>query len=675
MRSLRRTVPLVLALLLLAPVVALATTARFDLGTPSGGPFPSDVFTVADPSQNTGLRVELPKPDCAARPSDCADIDVLNTLDGFNAQPRISIPFNGPIDPASVSSANVFLVSLGSTLGGGGGKVVGINQVVWEPAANTLHVESDEFLDQHTRYVLVVTNAMRDADGNRVNGGQFNAFLQRANLTAAQAAYRQEVVDALAQAGVSADSVVAASVFTTQSVSAVLEKIRAQIQASTPAAAFMHGTFARATVTSIDWHRQVGTAPTFSDSSVPIFLLPATDVGAIAFGQYQSPDYETPFKFIPPVASRTGVPIVQATNTLQFTLVLPASRAPAGGYPVVIFGHGFTDSKQGAPIAVAGTLAANGLASIAINVVGHGGGALGTLTVNRTRRLPAVTVPDGGRGIDQDGNGTIDSTEGVNAVAPLIANRDGLRQTVVDIMQLVRLIQTGGVPGLSRTRIYYAGQSFGGIYGTILLGVEPDIRAGVPNVPGGPIIEIARLSPAFRGLVALALGARTPSLLNGGSFGFTENIPLRNQPVVVDTVAGASAIQEYIDNVEWTSQSGNPVAYAPYIRRSPLAGDGTPVIYQFAKGDRTVPNPTTTALLRAGDLKDRTSYFRNDLWAPTLNPHTFLTFGVGAEPAIEAQTQMAIFLASDGTTTVDPDGSGPLFEVPIAGPLPEELNF
>src|SRR2546426_4602777 len=229
MRSLRRTVPLILALLLLAPAVALATTAQFDLDTPSGGPFPSDVFTAADPGQNTGVRVNLPKPDCAARPSDCADIDVLNTLDGFNAQPRISIPFNGPIDPASVSSANVFLVSLGSTLGGGGGKVVGINQIVWEPAANTLHVESDEFLDQHTRYVLVVTNAMRDADGNRVNGGQFKAFLQRANLTAAQAAYRQEVVDALAQAGVSPDSVGAASVFTTQSGTPVLEEIPAQI--------------------------------------------------------------------------------------------------------------------------------------------------------------------------------------------------------------------------------------------------------------------------------------------------------------------------------------------------------------------------------------------------------------------------------------------------------------
>ena len=110
---------------------------------------------------------------------------------------------------------------------------------------------------------------------------------------------------------------------------------------------------------------------------------------------------------------------------------------------------------------------------------------------------------------------------------------------------------------------------------------------------------------------------------------------------------------------------------------SPLAGDGTPVIVQFAKGDRTVPNPTATALIRAGDLADRATLFRNDLNVPftAANPHTFLTFGVGVMQAIQAQTQMAIFLASDGATTVDPDGPGPLFEVPIAGPLPESLNF
>jgi hypothetical protein len=43
--------------------------------------------------------------------------------------------------------------------------------------------------------------------------------------------------------------------------------------------------------------------------------------------------------------------------------------------------------------------------------------------------------------------------------------------------------------------------------------------------------------------------------------------------------------------------------------------------------------------------------------------------------AFEAQAQIAAFFASGGTVFGDPDGSGPLFETPIAGPLPEGLNF
>jgi len=54
---------------------------------------------------------------------------VLNTLDGFNLQPRLSIPFDGPIDVSTVTSVTIFLLSLGDTLPGGdqGGQVVGIN--------------------------------------------------------------------------------------------------------------------------------------------------------------------------------------------------------------------------------------------------------------------------------------------------------------------------------------------------------------------------------------------------------------------------------------------------------------------------------------------------------------------------------------------------------------------
>ena len=103
------------------------------------------------------------------------------------------------------------------------------------------------------------------------------------------------------------------------------------------------------------------------------------------------------------------------------------------------------------------------------------------------------------------------------------------------------------------------------------------------------------------------------------------------------------------------------------------------MIIQFAKGDQTVPNPTASAIFRAGDLVDRSSFFRNDLipGAPT-NPHTFLTnIGVPsvAALAIAGQMQIAIFFESDGTVIVDPDGAGPFFEVPIVGPLPETLNF
>ena len=132
--------PLLSAVLLLnLPLPSIAQAGRgralFSLDSMAGTPFPSDLFTVADPTQNTGLRVNLPKPDCLARPSDCQDLDVINTLDGFNLQPRLSIPFDGPIDVTTVTSETVFLISLGDTLDPSdqSGHRVGINQVVWDP--------------------------------------------------------------------------------------------------------------------------------------------------------------------------------------------------------------------------------------------------------------------------------------------------------------------------------------------------------------------------------------------------------------------------------------------------------------------------------------------------------------------------------------------------------------
>ena len=733
----RRALLLVLSVVLLWPLVALAdgVEAIFSLERPAGGPFPSDLFTVADSHHNTRRRVKLPKPDCVAYPSDCADLGVINTLDGFNLQPRLSIPFSGPIDVATVKSKTVFLINLGSTLAEDdpSDKVIGINQIVWDPATNTLHVESDELLDQHTRYALIVTRGVRDLDGNPVEASKaFKRFRHNLNFGHTKdpdlKAYRKALDDdlkAAREAGVRRHDVIAASVFTTQSATAILEKIRDQLKADTPDPADFRlgpgGTrtvFPLSNVADITFKRQIGTAPTFDAPTVPLLALRIVPgaVGQVAFGKYLSPDYETDEKFIPPVGTLSGTPKVQGTNKVFFNLFLPSSPKPIDGWPVAIFGHAFPDNKNSSPFAVAAIMAAHGIATIAINAVGHGGGPLGTLTVSQNVGDP-VTFRAGGRGIDQDGNGTIDSivsAEGFFAAPPrtIIFNRDGIQQTVVDLMQLVREIEVGmdvdgdGIQDLDPSRLYYFGQSVGGIYGTIFLAVEPNVRAGVPNAPGGSITEFTRLSPFYRPFIGFILASRVPPLINvGGPSGieFNENIPLRNQPPVINTVPGATEIQEAFENTEWVSQPGNAVAYAPHIRKKPL--DGVPaksVIIQFARGDRTVPNPTTTAILRAGDLADRATFYRHDLAFndplrnPTgvevpKDPHLFLLFPFSIFPPFffpavadvglgGAQQQIAVFFASDGTLVIDPDElpgrlGGPVFEVPIVPPLPEDLDF
>jgi hypothetical protein len=243
--------------------------ALFDLSTPASGPFPSNWFTVADGTQNTGRRVDLLLPDPATHLSDYQDIQVINTLDGFNLQPRLSVPFDGPIDVHSVTSQDVFLINLGDTLDqhDHGGQVVGINQVVWDVATTTLHVESDALLDQHTRYALIVTNGIHDGDGQPVEAGE--SFRRFRNEVRGE--YKHDLLDVIQAAhhlGVREGDIVTASVFTTESATAIVEKIRDQIHAATPEPADFnlgsHGTrtvFALDQITGITFNRQVGSDP------------------------------------------------------------------------------------------------------------------------------------------------------------------------------------------------------------------------------------------------------------------------------------------------------------------------------------------------------------------------------------------------------------------------------
>ncbi|MEM9556458.1 MAG: hypothetical protein AAGC60_19530 [Acidobacteriota bacterium] len=704
------------------------TEVRFHPFDPESTLFPDNLFTVADAAQHTGRRLELPLPACDQFPDECVLVSALNTLDGFNLQPRVAIPFTGPIDLESLSDDSLFLVRLESWKSLRYPKehpeVIALDRWVWDPAGSTLYAEASRPLRQHQSYALVVTDGVRDAEGRSIRRtGFLRHFL---NLWAGghERTLLWDVLQALAtvrRVDVPMHRVVGLSVFTTQSVTPTLEAVARQIhEAPAPAAHFdLFGTtpqgsvFSRGDLADIVFRRQVGvtvtTEESFVDISVPLVVLEPDAVGALAFGRFSSPQYREPESLlIPPYPTGAPEPVVFGVEAVQFNLFLPAGAQPAGGWPVVLYSHGDGAGMHFDPFLMAGPLAAEGLALLAFNAPGYGGGLAGELVLTRTDGS-TVRLPAGGRGRDLNGDGRIgtgefDVSEGYRANG-LPLTRDGRRQTVIDLLQAVRMIQAGvdvdgdGAADLDPNRISSFGLSLGGYHGPILQAIEPAVATGFVTVGGGSLVDL-RMVPEARPDFELALALQQPPLTNVGDpasclgpnscdLRFDEDIPFPGEPPVADPVPGSLAIQEFFERLEWLSQRGNPIAYARHLRLEPL-GDSAPrsVHFQLARGDMAVPNPGTNDLLRAGDLLDHATLYHHQLVfddpaRPAAREYPdghFLPLFAFLEPqlvdiGLAASAQWVAFLASDGAVVLDPDGAAPVFETPIAPPLPEGCGF
>lgn len=670
----------------------------FSTSNPDAAPFPSDRYTVADARQATALRVALPKPDCTLRVSDCHDIDELNTLDGFSLIPRFTVPFTGDIDPASVTSDSVVLLELPS------GRKIAINQVAWDAPAKLLSFKSDELLREGQRYLMVVTDRVRDTTGKRLGAGAWGD--SAIGRDSESGTYREALRQALALAPASAGKPVAATLFTTQTATGTLAAMADATKArtatgidfmvATQGGASTRALFNVSQITAGVHHRQTGTAPQFSDSALRLSALQTVpgSVAQVGFGRFASPTYLSAQVRIAPNGT-TVAPQLLGETPLAVQVFVPAGTKPAGGWPVVLFGHGLGNNMHDAPWAIASVLASYGLATASIHVVGHGGGAQSTLELTLSGGGQA-SVAVAGRGIDQNGDGQITAFEGATAPAPygVLGSRDALRQTVTDYMELARRFKAGvdidgdGVADFDGSRVTYSGQSFGGVYGSMLLAVDKDLVAGVPNVGGGSLIEATRLG-GLRSLRVASLAARTPSLINlaptsTGAAQFDENLPFRGQPVLTRHVDGAQAIAKVFDNSEWAQQSGEATAYAPLIRLRPLAGHAAkPIIYQLAKGDTVMTNTSSGMVVRGGALADRVSWFRHDLAfasdnAVARNSHGYLldiTNPAALPYALQAQRQIGAFLSSGGSDFSDADGTGPYFENSIDPAVLDGTNF
>ena len=689
-------------------------TVLFQPGDANVGPFPTDALTVADTQQKTGLRVNLPvNVACSsAALSACTNTSLLNQLDGFSVNPRITVCFSDPIDPSTLNNAIQFVAADGS------GTSIKINQTIYDPVAKCAYAKPDRILAQDTRYLLLVTGPINDAAGSKVKPDPaFSDCLKNKPGTSYCAAL-SSLLGQQAHDG----SLLSAALFTTMSATDWMEKARRLVDAG-PAAVLPAGpvsTFDLSTVVSMTYVPQDNTG---NNTTVDIPKSALTGVEKVAFGLYLSPNFlnisgplagsisvtptntpingPVPIPGLPPALPPGFVPVS------YHVFLPPASTRPAGGFPVVIYGHGLGDHQFGAPTYIAATLAQQGFATLAIEIPGHGFGPNSYVAVVGQNGVDVVAAP--GRAVPLSPGGTYGPSDGCIVGGPL-AVRDCARQSALDLSAMVHTIQATQGLGLNLdpSRIFYVGQSFGGNYGTLFHAIEPAVSRAILNATGGSMVDVSRLAISARPLGAYYLATNNPSLLNVPPAppqayfhdAFNDNYVLRDQPVVVNTVPGAMPIQAAFEVAEWLNIVGDPLAYAPHLKPLPL--DGVPAkqtLFQFGFGDLEMPNPTESAVVRAADGLDKTWLFRFDIAAQMhpellgitfpnnplpIMPHRYLSnptiFSIPAEQSVSmaAQRQVAQFFQGQDNPDPNPFLTAPfagvnLFENPAS--LPETLNF
>jgi Bacterial Ig-like domain len=707
-------VKLSLSLLLLLPLQAWAgnTTVLFQASLPSIGPFPSNALTLPTSTQKTGLQVNLPTPmGCTllSTSAQCVNTELLNQLDGFNVNPRITVCFSAAVNVSTLTAGISFIAADRI------GLPISINQVIFDPAANCAYAKPSQVLDQDTQYLLVVTSAVTDTHGNGVTpSADYSNCVNTGDTTYCQAL--SQAVRSTLPFGIPGYTIAAASLFTTMSATSWMQKAWENLNSGAiPGVGTLAGplsTFSLSNVTSIVWMPDAGVAGVNYNQAIPLNVLAGVD--RISFGLYLSPLYlNTSGPLAGTINTTPTNAAIQPPNAVipvSFHLFLPPASAARGGkIPVIIYGHGLGDSQFGAPTYAASTWAQKGFATLAIEITGHGYGPLSATQVKTTTGTSIIPTP--GRGVQFSPTQPIGPTDGC-ILPTAIGTRDCSRQSAIDLFGLVRAIQSTGGLGLNLdpSRIYYTGQSFGSFYGTIFEAVEPGMSAATLNVGGGTQIDVARLSPTARALGSAYLSSFTPSLLNVPPApseayfhdNFNDEYVYRGQ-VLTASVPGAIAIQAGFEQADWLSMLGDPLSYAGHLWAAPLPGVfPKSILVQFGLGDLEVPNPAESALVRAGWLQLSTWMLRTDLAAAIepqllsltqpgvpypIYPHRFLsnpTFFETSSPPLEtavgiaAQKQIADFFTYGVIPNPNQYFTGSfagltLFQIPLT--LPDGLNF
>lgn len=475
------------------------------------------------PSQRIPLPIELMidpatgHVDAPAAPWDSpAEVEAkgrLAELDGFALTGSQLFELTGPVDPATITEASVRLFELS----GAAPAPVPVSIELLADRAHLAVTPKSGRLAEATTYALVVGDTVRDAAGRPPTVMPIGHFLRaRAPLVVAGKSQVGAVADrdaarlerargelAPALDALGRDHVLAAWPFTTMTMAQPLADTRR---------------LAERLATSPDPANLVHMTPGQALADFPFGIGSIANVGDVYHGTIQSPN------FLDPVTRQWRRDGGHELEDVRFTMTIP--KHPPAQLPVVIFGHGLVTERRFV-LALGDALAAKGFAAIAIDFPYHGartycarGGPISVVDplngalVSLDPCAAGSTCDDHGRCVDGSGTGNHLATWGV-IDTPIasgavfleidhIANsKDHFRQALVDLGALDRALRTGawqaaiGV-SIDATKIYYAGQSLGGIMGAVFLGTAPDVPRAVLNVPGAGMVETFDKSTFFR---------------------------------------------------------------------------------------------------------------------------------------------------------------------------------
>ena len=389
----------------------------------------------------------------------------------------------------------------------------------YERATNTLVLRPVIPLRQERRYAVVLTDRIHGTDGKAISSPHsgINHAAQTAEL---------KPLLGLLPAGTRLEHVAYTWAFTTQSTTRDLEMIYRGLHGAGPLAPLSiqypvqqgnsqgngygtllnvlqeRGAFDPANPSSNlgDYILPVASlTPLLNDPDVKKLLLGSNDQAVQALlATFKYVDYFVSGTFISPSfldVQTVGEPADQAFQidpatgaartqnaTVTFIMAVPKERPEVGHlapFPVVIAGHGYQSTRIEHVLGFGGTFAKFGLATIAIDAYGHGIGidpvleAFGRLKAHQYGLDAFADAVFRGRARDLDYDG-IKDPGGDFWTADTFHTRDVVRQSVVDWMQLVRLLR-----------------SFDG-HGAMLLGGALPLAGdfnddGIPDVGGPPL--------------------------------------------------------------------------------------------------------------------------------------------------------------------------------------------